>query len=119
MKKLKFDNEKLILKIGSYESNGKLAILAFTSEEPYADITINLPGFYLKRNEGFIDSITKDCGLEQKLLEEGIIEKIVKKVKYNFQEYDLAVFNMDKLNEYDSVGMSEYKKRLENEEELE
>ena len=118
-KTLKFKNEKLYISVFKYENNGRLAILADTEEEPYGDITINLSGYSVDEEEGFINSITKDSGLEQKLIEEGIIKEIITTVKYNMGQYDFVVFDMEKLKEYDPEGMQKYQEQFEDEEELE
>lgn len=118
-KTLKFGKEKLFLQVTQYINNGNLAILAYTEEEPYGDITTNLSGYWVDEDEGFIDGLTKDSGLEEKLIKEGIIKEITSTVNYNMGKYDLAVFDMEKLKEYDPKGIEEYKKSLENEEEFE
>ena len=109
---IEFKNEKLFLEVGQYRNNGALSIFAFTEDDTYGDITINLPGFFTEENEGFINAITKDSGLEEKLIKEGIIKKVITTVKYNMGKYDLVLFNMDKLKEYDFNGVEEYRKNL-------
>lgn len=116
---LKFKDNKLSLQVTQYRNNGNLAILAYTEGEPYGNITINLSGYWLDEDEGFIDALTKDSGLEEKLIKEGIIKEIITKVNYNMGKYDLVVFNIEKLKEYDPKGVEEYKKLLEGEEEFE
>lgn len=118
-KTLKLKGEELFLQISQYRNNGNLAVLAYTEEEPYGNITINLSGYWLDENEGFIDPIIKHLGLEDELIKKGIIKEIKSTVKYNMGEYDWAVFDMEKLKEYDSVGMEKYKKLIEKEEEFE
>ena len=54
-KTLKFKGDKLYLQVSQYRNNGNLAILADTKEEPYGDITVNLSGFSVEKNEGFIN----------------------------------------------------------------
>ena len=77
METLKFKGEELYLEVGQY-MNGRIAIIAYTKEEMYGDVTKNLPYTYLENdNGGFIDEITKSCGLESKLIKAGIIEKVV------------------------------------------
>mgnify|MGYP000693630382 FL=1 len=41
-KSLKFKNEELFLEVGQYRNNGNIAIIAYTKDELYGDITINL-----------------------------------------------------------------------------
>lgn len=118
-KTLKFKNNDLFIQVTQYQSNGNLAILAYTEEEPYGDITINLPGFSIDEDEGIINAITKDSGLEQKLIKEGIIKEVITTVKYNMGKYDFVVFDMEKLKEYDPKGIEKYQQSFEEEEELE
>ena len=118
-KTLKFKENNLSIQVTQYQSNGNLAILAYTDEELYGDITINLPGYSIDEDEGIINAITKDSGLEQKLIDEGIIKEIITTVNYNMGKYDFVVFDMEKLKEYDPKGMEKYQQTLEYEEELE
>lgn len=116
-KTIKFKEKELFLQVSQYRSNGNLAILAYTEEELFGDVTINLPGYWLDEDEGFINALTKDLGLEEKLIEQGIIKEITATVNYNMGKYDLAVFDMEKLKKYDLVGVMQYQK--ENQEEYE
>ena len=85
-KTLKLKGEELFLQISQYRNNGNLAVLAYTEEEPYGNITINLSGYWLDENEGFIDPIIKHLGLEDELIKKGIIKEIKSTVKYNMGE---------------------------------
>lgn len=114
MKKyIKFKGDKINLVVLNYSENGRLAILAESQGEPYSDVTINLSDIELENNVVAINSICKSCGLEQKLIDEGIIEKIVKPIKYNYGVYDIAIINMEKLKEYDIYGLERYKQQEE------
>lgn len=121
MKKRKtiiFDGEKLFLKVNSYMNNGRMAIIAYTDEELYGDITINLPYSYLENDkEGFIEPYTKMSGLENRLIKLGIIEKVIDNTKYNYGEYDRVRFNLEKLKEYDPEGVTQYERMLQEENE--
>ena len=107
-KTFKFDGENISLEVSRYANNDRLAILAYAEDEPYADITINLPAYSVEEDEGFIDALAKDTGLEKKLIEEGIIKQVITSVNYNMGKYDCVVFDIEKLKEYDSVGVKEY-----------
>lgn len=117
-KTLKFKDNELFLKVGQYRSNDNLAITAYTEEEPYGDITINLPGFFLDSDTAFINELTKDSGLEKKLIKEGVIKEIVGTVKYNYGTYEQVIFNMKELKEYDPEGMEKYEQLVGEEEEI-
>ncbi|MCR5146342.1 MAG: DUF4313 domain-containing protein [Clostridia bacterium] len=79
-KTITFDGEKLYLDVSSYRDNGRLAIIACTEDEIYADVTINLPDMLATNNTGFINTITSSCGLEEKLVKEGIITDILRTI---------------------------------------
>lgn len=117
-KTVKFNGKKLYLQVSKY-MNGNLAILSNTEEEPYGHITINLSGFSVDGNEGFINSITKSSGLEKQLIKEGIIKEVITNVKYNMGNYDMVVFDIEKLKEYDPIGVRKYQRTVENIEEFE
>ena len=74
-KTLKFKGENLFIEVSQYRSNGRIAILSYTEEEPYSDITINLTGMCLDEDEGAINSLAKSCGLEKALIKNGIIKE--------------------------------------------
>ena len=118
-KTLKFKENELFLRVGQYKNTGNIAILAYVKEELYGDITINLSGFSIDKGEGFINAITKDSGLEKKLIKEGIIEEVITTVNHNKGRYDMVVFNIEKLKEYDPTGVQKYNEIIENEEEFE
>ena len=66
-KTLKFKGKDLLIQVSQYRNNGNLAILSYMEEEPYSNITINLPGMLLDYDEGFIDLTAKTCGLAKKI----------------------------------------------------
>lgn len=103
-----FDGQELFFSIGTY-SNNRLAITCDTIEEPYSDITINLPNAFIDMiNEAYLDPIVKDVGLQNALLEAGIIEKVISSDKYNMGTYDFVKFNFEKLKEYDPKGFEKF-----------
>ncbi len=108
MKALKFKGDNLYLEVDQY-INGRIAILAYTKDDLYGDVTKNLPFTYLENdNEGFINQYTKSGGLESKLIKLGIIEKVVNTIQYNMEKYDKVIFNLEKLREYDKDGIDKY-----------
>lgn len=116
-KTLKFKGENLTLQVSQYRSNGRIAILAYTEEEPYSDITINLPEFCLDANEGAIDSLTKSCGLEKALIKNGIIKEVYGTARYNMGTYDIVAFDIEELRKYDPEGIKKLEESLEQDEE--
>ncbi len=116
-KTLKFKDENLFLEVSQYRNNGRIAILAYTEEEPYSDITINLPGMCIEEYEGAINSLAKSCGLEKVLIKKGIIKEVYGTVKYNMGTYDIVAFNVEELKKYDPKGIKEYEEMLQQDEE--
>lgn len=116
-KTLKFKDENLFLEVSQYRNNGRIAILAYTEEEPYSDITINLPGMCIEEYEGAINLLAKSCGLEKVLIKKGIIKEVYGTVKYNMGTYDIVAFNVEELKKYDPKGIKEYEEMLQQDEE--
>lgn len=116
---LQFKDNKLFLKVSQYRNNMNLAIIAYTEEDLYGDITINLPGMWVEENEGFINSYTKSAGLEKILVNKGIIKEVQGTCKYNYGEYDLVTFDIEKLKEYDPEGVEKYENFIKGQEEEE
>lgn len=110
IKSLNFNAEELYFEINSYSCNNRLAILCYTQDDLFSNITINLPDESINSyDEGFIDPINKDCGLYQELINCGIIKEVIKEnVPYNMGKYDLVKFNMNVLKEYDPKGYENY-----------
>ena len=105
-KKIIFNNKEISININSFP-NGRLALYGISEYDDLYFISENLPDIEMKdMSYGFITSDCKDVGLEKKLLDEGIIKKIIKKVKYNMGTYDLVQFDLKKLDDYDHVGLS-------------
>lgn len=77
-KLIKFKGYEIQLQVSTYRNNNRLAILAYADDEPYSDVTINLSDMYADENTGFINDMAKSCGLEDKLLKEGIITDILR-----------------------------------------
>lgn len=77
-KTIKFNDYEIQLQVSNYRNNNRLTILAYADDEPYSDVTINLSDMYADGNTGFINDMTKSCGLEDKLIEEGIITDVLR-----------------------------------------
>ena len=108
-KSLRIHGEEIFLNISRYENNNRLAILAQTKEEPYCDVTINLPEINLDMDS--IVAINSDCkysGLDKELIKENIIESVLSTIQYNWGQYDIAYINIEKLYEFDPEGFEKY-----------
>ena len=55
---------------------------------------------------------TKSGGLEKALIEKGIIKEVQGTHKYNYGEYDLVTFDLEKLKEYDPDGVEKYEQYI-------
>lgn len=110
IKSIKLNDEELFLEIGTYQYGKRLAVLCNTVDESFSDVTVNLPELYLDSvDEAFIDLMCKDCGLYQALIDNGVINEVIReKVPYNMGKYDLVRFDMNKLKEFDPKGYEEY-----------
>ena len=53
------------------------------------------------------------------MIKEVIIKEVITTVDYNMGKYDLVVFDIEKLKEYDPIGVKKYQQIIENEEEFE
>lgn len=116
-KKLRFKGNNLFIQVSQYRDNGRIAILTYKKEEPYSDVTINLPGMCLDEDEGAINSLAKSCGLEKKLIKKGIIKEVYGTAKYNMGMYDIVAFNMEELKKYDPGGVKKFEEVLQQDEE--
>lgn len=114
---LRFKGENLFLQVSQYRSNGRIAVMAYTEEEPYSDITTNLPGMCLDEDEGAIDSLARSCGLEKTLIKKGIIKEVYGTTRYNMGTYDIVAFNMEELRKYDPEGVKQFEETLQQDEE--
>jgi len=104
-KSIKFKNRRLYLGLDRYD-NGRLAIFIQDRNEDYLDdVTINLPDIKLPNNKLIgINDCCRNSGMEQALIEAGVIKEIAYTVQYNYQEYDIAKLNIEALKEYDPEG---------------
>lgn len=114
---LRFKGENLFLQVSQYRSNGRIAVMAYTEEEPYSDITTNLPGMCLDEDEGAIDSLARSYGLEKTLIKKGIIKEVYGTTRYNMGTYDIVAFNMEELRKYDPEGVKQFEETLQQDEE--
>ena len=106
-KSLNFKGKKIFLNLTRYQSNGRLAIFSNTKDEPFCDVTINLPKLDIDSDLDMIVAINEVCkssGLEKALMKEKIIDSIMYVQPYNYGNYDIAFLNLEKLYEYDPDG---------------
>lgn len=91
----------LALYQSSYYNGNGLALLMWdiTTDEPWGNITINLPGAYLDEDEVFIDDIVSD---ETCKALKGIITLTGEAVRYNYGRYRVAKVNKSILSKIPS-----------------
>lgn len=109
-KTIKFKNGRVYLGLDRYRNNERLAIFIQNRNGTYLDdVTINLSDIQLPKNKLVaINANCKNSGLEQALIEAGIIKGISYMTPYNYQVYDVVEINIEKLKEYDPEGYAEY-----------
>jgi len=111
--KWELGDEIVSLHVDSYVS-GKGIYIGMTSygedgPEPFADMTVNIPGYSLEPNEAFISgNISKD--LLKFIKENKLGKKLPYTVKSGYGNYSVVAFDLDKLKEFDPKGIDEFKK---------
>ena len=107
---INLNNEDYYFQITSYADNDRLAILLYDKDkELYADVTINLPELPIcEIDEGFINGDFQNCSkvLLNELKNKGIIAESYGFLSYNYGTYEYVKFDLEKLKEYDSIGVS-------------
>ena len=113
MKKLSTPYGELDLKIYTYP-NKRIAILLYSDEELFDDLTINLPNQPINAiDEGFINSsieitTTDEFNMIDELKRVGVIETTYGQRGYNFGQYAYVKFNLEVLKEYDEDGYNNF-----------
>ena len=96
-KTFEINGKKVVILRDTYNYNGRLALLAFCADgeeagELYADLTINLPQLSCDTNEGFLSADTENASV---LLKKWGFGKPLRKIRYNWGEYDMFAFNKE------------------------
>lgn len=94
-----FNNEELYLRISKYRNNNRIYIGLETKEEPYADLTINLPDMMIPSREFVFISGDISNDLKDFLKEKGLILETFGTYQYNYGRYDMVEINFEKLKE--------------------
>ena len=110
---IEFNQGKATLQVSNYQYGNRLYVGAIMIEdnEPFGDITVNLPDLPISDNaEGFIDDLinSNTFDLIPKFKKLGIIKESYGKVRYNYGSYEYVKFDLEKLKEYDKVGVERY-----------
>lgn len=103
-KKIIFKDKEYSIKILSYKNNDRLCLALMQGNDCDQYITVNVEFLPSKsKNYIYINNYCKKSGLEDKLIELGLIEK-VGDIACNFYTLDLVKIDLEKLKEYDSIG---------------
>ena len=111
--KWEFGEETISLHLGMYAYNDRLYIGMTThtedGAEPFADMTVNLPGYSLEPGEAFISGdISRDL---LHFIKENKLGKVLPyQVKSGYGKYSVVAFDLEKLKEFDPKGVAEFKK---------
>ena len=110
---IEFNQGKATLQVSNYQYGNRLyvGVIMIEDNEPFGDITVNLPDLPISDNaEGFIDDLinSNTFDLIPKLKKLGIIKESYGKVRYNYGSYEYVKFDLEKLKEYDKVGVERY-----------
>ena len=104
--KWEFGEEIISLHLGMYASNQRLYIgmISHTEDgaEPFADMTVNLPGYSLDPGEAFISGDIKENKLGKVLPYE---------VQSGYGKYSVVAFDLERLEAFDPKGVVKFKKK--------
>ena len=113
--KWEYGEETISLQLGMYANNQRLYIGMIThtedGAEPFADMTVNLPGYSLDPGEAFISGdISKDL---LRFIKENKLGKVLPyQVQSGYGKYSAVAFDLEKLKAFDPKGVPFPIKRL-------
>lgn len=106
-----YEDTEIALYVASYLYGNALYIEMFSREEeywePFGDLTVNLPGYSLEPDEAFICADFAEDKLNF-ITDYGLGEILPEKGHSGMEEYRLVKFNLEKLAEFDRVGVEKY-----------
>lgn len=107
-----FGDESVCLNVASYAQGGRLSVQMYCRDEEegmwngFDDLTINLRGYHLEPGEAFISG---DCSRDKlNLIKDYGLGKVIGERQSGYGQYSLVRFNLEKLAEYDRVGVSKF-----------
>lgn len=107
-----YGKEKLAFRIDRYMINQNLYVELYHKDEgewePFADLTVNLPGYCLEPGTACISG---DFSKEkvQFIQENGLGTLLPWKARSGMGQYAVVEFNLDKLEEFDRAGMTAFR----------
>ncbi len=96
------------LNIGEYPYNHRLYLGLYTEEEPFDDITINLPGYSLFERDNVFINGDMSTEVKNQLIEYGILAEYLYTINYNMGKYDCYRVDLEKLKYYNPDGYNKY-----------
>ena len=114
--KWEYGEETISLQLGMYANNQRLYIGMIThtedGAEPFADMTVNLPGYSLDPGEAFISGdISKDL---LRFIKENKLGKVLPyQVQSGYGKYSAVAFDLEKLKAFDPKGGGRVSERVE------
>ena len=106
-----YGEEKIALYVESYMYGGGICVQMYHREEEswelFGDLTVNLPGYMLEPEEAFISA---DYGRDKLefIKDYGMGKILPVKGHSGMQQYSMVEFNLEKLAEFDEVGVRKY-----------
>ena len=122
-KMFKYSGEEYNLHVGSYQASpmAMSLYLTYPEDDEIAEIlSVNLGNYQTERPDSFVQlgttylDVNNVPGIDDVLKEQGLCEPYVvwgqeQYGRSGFCEYPLVIFNLKELEEYDPVGVAEYK----------
>ena len=109
-----YGDTEIALYVASYQYGNRLYVEMFSrcedgvdGWEPFDDLTVNLPGYYLEPDEAYICADFSKDKLNF-ITDYGLGEILPEKGHSGMEEYSLVKFNLEKLAEFDRVGVEKY-----------
>lgn len=109
-----YEDTEIALYVASYQYGNRLYVEMFSrcedgvdGWEPFDDLTVNLPGYYLEPDEAYICADFSKDKLNF-ITDYGLGEILPEKGHSGMEEYSLVKFNLEKLAEFDRVGVEKY-----------
>lgn len=111
--KWELGDKTVSLQVGSYVYGDRLYIGMISYDEdgpePFTDVTVNIPAYFLEANEAFI------CGdfsndLLNFITENDLGKVLPYKVQSGYERYSAVAFDLERLKEFDPEGTVRYMK---------
>lgn len=109
-------DEEIALLVESYLHGDGICVQMYNRQEDgwglFQDLTVNLSGYFLEPGEAFIDANLDKDNLKF-IKEQGLGKVLPGKVRSGMQKYRLVEFSLEKLAQFDEMGVRKYCKSQE------